>query len=102
MFTDEKDYVRDGIVLQYCDVDSKKVVRFENDMSDILFQQYIFVGIEFDANMINYVNTAVSSENSATIAVARQMSLGVGAQPTNIRGQVFHGFNDRGVALPKA
>lgn len=71
-------------------------------MSDIVFQQGIFVGIEFDANMINYVHTAVSSEKSATIAVARQMSLRVRAQPTNIRGQVFHCFNDSGVALPKA
>lgn len=102
MFTDEKDYARDGIVLQYRDADSKKVVRFENDMSDIVFQQCIFVGIEFDANIINYVNTAVSSENSAMIAVARQMSLRVKVQPTNIRGQVFHCFNDSGVALPAA
>lgn len=63
-------------------------------MSDVLFQQCIFVGIQFDANTIKYVKTAFSSENAATIPVARQMSLIVRAQPTNIRGQVFECFND--------
>lgn len=101
-YTDEKDYVRAAIPLQYRDADSKKVLRFENDMSDVVFQQCIFVGIEFDANTIHYVNTAVSSENSATIAVARQMCLRVRAQPTNIRGKVFHCFNDMEVPLPTA
>lgn len=45
-YTDEKDYIRNGVTLQFRDVNSKQVVYFEHNISDVVFQQCIFVGIE--------------------------------------------------------
>lgn len=71
---------RNSLAISWCGLEESTPVRERH----VVFQQRIFVGIEFDANTINYVNTAVSSENSSPITVARQMCLRVRAQPTNI------------------